>query len=55
MFRCTTAALLAVLASVSFAGAADKADKVKHPTGTWTHTVQERHGHVRVRGRHAAV
>ncbi len=41
MFRCTTAALLAVLASVSFAGAADKAEKVKHPTGTWTHTVQD--------------
>ncbi|HVS36243.1 MAG TPA: hypothetical protein VMS17_11800 [Gemmataceae bacterium] len=38
MFRCATAAVLAVLASVPFAVGADKAKK---PTGVWTHTVND--------------
>ncbi len=41
MFRCATAAVLAVLASVPFACAADKAGKPHRPTGAWTHTVQD--------------
>ena len=41
MFRCATAAVLAVLASVPFTLAADKAEKPKKPTGAWTHTVQD--------------
>jgi hypothetical protein len=44
MFRCATAALLVVLASVPFAPAADKpakAEKTNKPIGTWTHTVNE--------------
>ena len=44
MFRCTTAALLTVVASTAFAPAADKpatAEKTNKPTGTWTRTFNE--------------
>jgi hypothetical protein len=41
MVRCATAAVLAVLASVPFALAADKAEKPTKPTGAWTHTVND--------------
>ena len=39
MLRFATAAVLAVLASVPLATAADKAEKAKKPSGEWTHTV----------------
>ncbi len=38
MLRCATAAVLAVLASVPLASAAEKAKK---PTGAWTHTLND--------------
>ncbi|HBI42249.1 MAG TPA: hypothetical protein DDY78_05240 [Planctomycetales bacterium] len=44
MFRCATAALLVVLASVPFVPAADKpakAEKTNKPIGIWSHTVNE--------------
>ncbi len=41
MLRCATAAVLAVLASVPLASAAEKGEKAKKPTGAWTHTVND--------------
>ena len=39
MFRCATAAVLAVLASVPLVAGADKAEKPKKPIGAWTHAL----------------